>query len=95
MKIEDTKMVRELLDYAKINDTFCLTTTQFREFENEVEEACEKQIAKKPNMYRSETFGSKYPECECGKSVMSCYGDRYPSCPYCGNKMDWSEEECI
>jgi len=88
VKIEHTKMVRELLDYAKINDTFCLTTTQFREFENEVEEACEKQIGKKPiglNCYK------------CGNIVSERLdGGNFPLeleyCPYCGEHQDWSEE---
>jgi len=88
VKIEHTKMVRELLDYAKINDTFCLTTTQFREFENEVAEACEKQIGKKPiPLVTPDGDIDLCGVCESGVE------DDWDGCPYCFNKIDWSEEE--
>ena len=52
-------------------------------------EAVEKQTDEKPTAVLG-TFGGKEYECKnCGSDV--CYGDEY--CRWCGQKLDWSDEE--
>ena len=83
MKPEQYEMVLELLEFAKRNNTFYLTTRDFREFEVEVEDACEKQIPKKV------TFMSEYLCGNCNVTINSedCY------CYNCGQQIDWSVQE--
>ena len=51
--------------------------------------AVEKQTDEKPTAVLG-TFGGKEYECKnCGSDV--CYGDEY--CRWCGQKLDWSDEE--
>lgn len=51
--------------------------------------AVEKQIGEKPTAVLG-TFGGTEYECKnCGSDV--CYGDEY--CRWCGQKLDWSDEE--
>ena len=51
--------------------------------------AMEKQIDEKPTAVLG-TFGGTAYECKnCGSNV--CYGDKY--CRWCGQKLDWSDEE--
>ena len=55
----------------------------------ECREAVEKQTDEKPTAVLG-TFGGKEYECKnCGSDV--CYGDEY--CLWCGQKLDWSDEE--
>lgn len=55
----------------------------------ECREAVEKQTDEKPTAVLG-TFGGKEYECKnCGSDV--CYGDEY--CRWCGQKLDWSDEE--
>lgn len=55
----------------------------------ECREAVEKQTDEKPTAVLG-TFGGKEYECKnCGSAV--CYGDEY--CRWCGQKLDWSDEE--
>ena len=52
-------------------------------------EAVEKQTDEKPTAVLG-IFGGKEYECKnCGSDV--CYGDEY--CRWCGQKLDWSDEE--
>lgn len=51
--------------------------------------AVEKQTDEKPTAVLG-TFGGTDYECKnCGSNV--CYGDEY--CRWCGQKLDWSDEE--
>lgn len=51
--------------------------------------AVEKQTDEKPTAVLG-TFGGTEYECKnCGSDV--CYGDEY--CRWCGQKLDWSDEE--
>ena len=51
--------------------------------------AVEKQTDEKPTAVLG-TFGGEEYECKnCGSDV--CYGDEY--CRWCGQKLDWSDEE--
>ena len=55
----------------------------------ECRESVEKQTDEKPTAVLG-TFGGKEYECKnCGSDV--CYGDEY--CRWCGQKLDWSDEE--
>jgi hypothetical protein len=55
----------------------------------ECREAVEKQADEKPTAVLG-IFGGKEYECKnCGSDV--CYGDEY--CRWCGQKLDWSDEE--
>ena len=55
----------------------------------ECREAVEKQTDEKPTAVLG-TFGGKEYECKnCGSDV--CYGEEY--CRWCGQKLDWSDEE--
>lgn len=55
----------------------------------ECREAVEKQTDEKPTAVLG-TFGGTEYECKnCGSDV--CYGDEY--CRWCGQKLDWSDEE--
>lgn len=55
----------------------------------ECREAVEKQMDEKPTAVFG-TFGGTEYECKnCGSDV--CYGDEY--CRWCGQKLDWSDEE--
>ena len=55
----------------------------------ECREAVEKQTDEKPTAVLG-IFGGKEYECKnCGSDV--CYGDEY--CLWCGQKLDWSDEE--
>lgn len=59
----------------------------------ELKEAKEKQIAKKPVYY---TFGKeKYPKCPCCGDNWNLdeYGDGMVHCWECGQAIDWSEGE--
>lgn len=57
----------------------------------ECREAVEKQTDEKPTAVLG-TFGGTEYECKnCGSDV--CYGDKY--CRWCGQKLDWSEDEKI
>ena len=44
MKIEETIMIEYLMEYAKRNDYFNLTTREFAELDSKVSKALEKQI---------------------------------------------------
>jgi hypothetical protein len=44
MKPETLENVKIMLDYARRNDTFFLTTKEFNEFENEVLEYCDSPL---------------------------------------------------
>lgn len=98
MKTKYLEMVNEMLAYAKLNDTFCLTTRDFRNFENEVIDACEKAVAKKINNVRSSRdyelaeHNIKEGECpECGETTTGNYLGCY--CGSCGQKIDWGYED--
>ena len=55
----------------------------------ECREAVEKQTDEKPTAVLG-TFGGTEYECKnCGSDV--CYGDEY--CRWCGQKLDWSDED--
>ena len=55
----------------------------------ECREAVEKQTDEKHTAVLG-TFGGKEYECKnCGSDV--CYGDEY--CRWCGQKLDWSDED--
>lgn len=55
----------------------------------ECREAVEKQTDEKPTAVLG-TFGGTEYECKnCGSDV--CYGDKY--CRWCGQKLDWSDED--
>ena len=55
----------------------------------ECREAVEKQTDEKPTAVLG-TFGGTDYECKnCGSDV--CYGDEY--CRWCGQKLDWSDED--
>ena len=55
----------------------------------ECREAVEKQTDEKPTAVLG-TFGGTDYECKnCGSDV--CYGDEY--CRWCGQKLDWEDEE--
>ena len=57
----------------------------------ECREAVEKQTDEKPTAVLG-TFGGKEYECKnCGSDV--CYGDEY--CRWCGQKLDWSDQESL
>jgi len=85
MKPEQYEMVLELLEFAKRNDMFYLTTREFREFEMEVEYACEKEIAKSYDI-GGNTSGVRYYCPECGVKI-----DIFDNCCFnCGQRIDWS-----
>lgn len=104
MKTKYLEMVKELLAYAKLNDTFFLTGDQFRDFEDEVEDACEKQIAKEPILIQHPQPDKRDFRCPvCSGDVNrqweyeydddSMIGeDLYEYCPDCGTKINWREE---
>ena len=56
----------------------------------ELKEAREKQIPKKPIRYEK-TARVDYPV--CGNTVAGISGSFGDYCSKCGNKMDWSEED--
>ena len=55
----------------------------------ECREAVEKQTDEKPTAVLGTFFGKEYECKNCGSDV--CYGDEY--CRWCGQKLDWSDEE--
>lgn len=70
-------MVEELKQYRAIGTP------------EECREAVEKQTDEKPTAVLG-TFGGTEYECKnCGSDV--CYGDEY--CRWCGQKLDWSDED--
>ena len=80
--------LRHLRDFAEL---FFEELRQYREIgtPEECRAAVEKQTDEKPTAVLG-TFGGKEYECKnCGSDV--CYGDEY--CRWCGQKLDWSDEE--
>ena len=55
-----------------------------------LKEALEKQIPKKPNtnFYGDGSIETVCPECEANIEDL---GDEYSGCPYCLQKIDWSD----
>lgn len=54
--------------------------------------ALERQIAKKPKPYMDAFTGRISHECdECGNDVQKFL--EHPYCKWCGQKIDWSDEE--
>lgn len=51
--------------------------------------AKEKQVDEKPTAVLGTFSGTEYECKNCGSDV--CYGDEY--CRWCGQKLDWSDEE--
>lgn len=64
---------------------------QYREIgtPEECREAVEKQTDEKPTAVLGIFGGTEYECKNCGSDV--CYGDEY--CRWCGQKLDWSDEE--
>ena len=54
-------------------------------------QALEKQVPKKPNtkFYGDGSIETVCPECEANIEDL---GDEYSGCPYCLQKIDWSED---
>ena len=80
--------LRHLRDFAEL---FFEELRQYREIgtPEECRAAVEKQTDEKPTAVLG-TFGGEEYECKnCGSDV--CYGDEY--CRWCGQKLDWSDEE--
>lgn len=80
--------LRHLRDFA---EAFLEELMQYRAIGTleECREAVEKQTDEKPTAVLG-TFGGKEYECKnCGSDV--CYGDE--CCRWCGQKLDWSDEE--
>lgn len=83
----------EAIRYAKCLHYPCVPNDdEFAELVNQAKtmaiEALEKQIPKKP--IKSETENKCWcPSCD-DEDEMDIYGTEY--CPYCGQALDWSEE---
>lgn len=60
------------------------------DMEDRILEALEKQIPKKPKV--SHLGFDICPMCK-SHEVRSTYGSRQDYCPYCGQRIDWSEVE--
>ena len=57
-----------------------------------IEEAVGKQVAQKP---KGEYDSVPHFRCPCCNSTVVLYCDsaKHPHCKYCGQKLDWSDEE--
>ena len=73
MKIEETIMIEDLMEYAKRNDYFNLTTREFAELDSKVSKALEKQIPKPPDI----------DHCQCGEAI----DGNWKYCPNCGQSL--------
>lgn len=72
-----TKALEEVQQYRAIG-----TVEEFRA-------AMEKQTDEKPTAVHGIFGGTEYECKNCGSNV--CYGDEY--CRWCGQKLEWSDEE--
>lgn len=76
---EDIALIEELLEYKRLGTL------------EEVEEAVGKQIAEKPRKVLGLHCGNVEYECgNCGES--EAINEMFSYCPWCGKKLDWSEE---
>lgn len=53
--------------------------------------ALEKQMPKKPTMYDSIPH-ARCPKCHCAVMIY-CDDAKHPNCHWCGQAIDWGEEE--
>lgn len=94
---KNIERIKELLEKADINDTFTLTTKEFREFENFIIKAVEKQLPQIPVMKAMEGFDNEVAShlvCfDCGNGVTNYYvrGGKPEYCQCCGHKLDWNK----
>ena len=82
MKREYINMVNELIEDAKKLNRFNIPSREFKEFENAIEDACERQIPREG----IDKFDYICPYCE----GISEYQN--PHCPECGQKLTWGKE---
>lgn len=88
MNREYIEYIYELLDIAKRNDTFNLTSREFNDFSLWVERSLELQIPRKVDTEVAEIGGVQHVCQSCGGFV----GYLNEHCPNCGQAIDWSEE---
>jgi len=89
MKKEQVIMVEDLMEYAERNDYFNLTTGEFKELDNAVSEALERQLplqVKASNDF-TEHYGRLYicPFCKESQIGVQNY------CKECGQKLTYCE----
>ena len=94
--VEEVKRAMKYLRLAKKHGTtgqaidFCAEYEELGTVE-ELREAMEKQRAKKPQLYGDFEDGKMLcPNCE--EDLMDLIGCGFNNCPYCGQSIDWSEE---
>ena len=75
---EDIALIEELLEYKKLGTL------------EEVEEAVGKQTAEKPRKVLGIHGNVEYECGNCGESEF--INELFNYCPWCGQKLDWSEE---
>ena len=75
---EDIALIEELLEYKKLGTL------------EEVEEAVGKQTAEKPMKVLGINGNVEYECGYCGES--EAINEMFSYCPWCGKKVDWSEE---
>ena len=80
MKIEEAIMIEDLMEYAKRNDYFNLTTREFAELDSKVSKALERQM---PKPLRRKYINGTGVCDGCGQ-VVKLY-DKY--CSNCGCKL--------
>ena len=85
MKPEYVTSVLEAIENMKQIDFFTMTSREYNEFTQEVENGLNLQIAKKPRGFNDECWS-------CGEYLSTFY-DNPNYCPNCGQRADWSEEE--
>lgn len=90
---EDIKTLSRM--YEKLNDQEVKEWHKLSEYEaigtvEECRKAREGQIAKKPRLYGDFEDGKLLcPNCE--EDLMGLEESGFDCCPYCGQKLDWSE----
>ena len=83
MKPEYVTNALEAIENMNQIDYFAMTSREYNEFTQEVENGLNLQIAKKPSGFNDECWS-------CGEYLSTFY-DHPKYCPNCGQKADWGE----